>query len=305
MQALYAYFHSQDKDQAAQEKDLFKSLENIYGLYLYLVLLLCEVRLCARNLIEVRKVKHLPTPEDLKPNTRFVNNKIISLLSVNRQLAAESKRLKVSWDKDPEIPQKIFAQILESESYKEFMASDSDSFKKQKKFLSDMVKEVIANNERLEYFFEEKNIHWADDIDFVITLLLKTIDYIPESADDSLPLAHLYKDEDEDKHFTRELFNQTISFVDEADVMIRNKTENWELERIAFMDVLLMRMAIAELLFFPTIPVKVTLNEYIELAKAYSTPKSSMFVNGILDKLIAEFRETDRMKKTGRGLVEN
>jgi len=142
-------------------------------------------------------------------------------------------------------------------------------------------------------------------VDFVNSLVLKTIDYIPESAMDDLPLAKLYKDEAEDKKFTKDLFRKIIEHSDEEDKMIQSKTENWELERIAFMDVLIMKMAITEFLYFPTIPVKVSLNEYIELAKQYSTPKSSVFVNGILDKLLAEFKSDGRLQKQGRGLVEN
>ena len=305
MQALYAFFHSEDREKAKYEKEMFQSFDKVYDLYLHLLLLLNEIREQGRNLITIRKAKHLPSREDLVPNTKFIDNKIFGMLAVNRQLAAESKKRNITWENDKDIAQKLFTKIIESDLYKTYMANSYGGFKEGKKFISDIYIEIIAQDELLQFYFEEKNIHWADDIDFVNTLVLKTIDYIPESASDNMPLAHLYKDEKEDKKFAKELFGEVIQHAEEQDKMIQSKTENWELERIAFMDVLLMKLAITEFLYFPTIPVKVSLNEYIELAKQYSTPKSSVFVNGILDKLLAEFKADGRLQKEGRGLVEN
>ena len=305
MQALYAYFHSEDKNISKHEKELFSSLERIYDLYLYLLLLLVEIRDCGRNRIAIRREKKLPTTEDTNPNKKFIGNKVFSILSINKQIASESLKRKISWEKDSEIAQKLFSKITESEEYASFMSNAAIGFKEDKKFISEMYKNLIAGDESLEMFFEEKNIHWADDIDFVNTLVLKTIDYVNESATDTLPIALLYKDEKEDKEFAKQLFKMVIGKTEETDKMIQGKTENWELERIAFMDVLLMKMSIVEFLFFPTVPVKVTLNEYIELAKQYSTPKSSVFINGILDKLLAEFKADGKLLKEGRGLVEN
>ncbi len=305
MQGLYAYFHSEDKSIPKHEKELFGSFEKIYDLYLYLLLLLIEVRECGRNRIAIRKVKRLPSKEDINPNTKFVDNKVFSILSINRKLAAESQKRKIVWDKESEIPQKLFCKLTECEEYASYMNDPARDFKDDKKFIGILYRNCFAGDESLESFFEEKNIHWADDIDFVNTLVLKTIELIPENAGDNLPLAQLYKDEKEDKQFAKELFEKVIEHSDETDLLIQGKTENWELERIAFMDVLLMKMAIVEFLYFPTVPVKVTMNEYIELAKQYSTPKSSVFINGILDKLLAEFKKDGRLLKEGRGLVEN
>jgi N utilization substance protein B len=284
---------------------MFSSFERIYDLYLYLLLLLIEIRECGRNRIAIRKVKRLPTKADITPNTKFVDNKIFSIISINKQVASESSKRQITWEKDLEFAQKLFAKISESDEYTSYMNSSAKDFKEDKKFISEIYRNFIAGDESLEMYFEEKNIHWADDIDFVNTLVLKTIDYINESATDNLPIASLYKDEKEDKEFAKELFKMVIEHSDETDKMIQGKTENWELERIAFMDVLLMKMSIVEFIYFPTIPVKVTLNEYIELAKQYSTPKSSVFINGILDKLLAEFKKDGRLQKEGRGLVEN
>ena len=305
MQALYAFFHSEDKSLTKHEKEMFSSFERTYDLYLYLLLFVIDIRECGRNLIAIRKVKQLPTASDINPNTKFVENKIFSILSVNRQLAAETKKRTISWGDDKEAAQKLFAKIVDSKEYKDYMNSPVSSFKEDKKFISEIYREIISQDEYLQFVFEEKNIHWADDIDFVNSLVLKTIDYIPESANDNFPLATLYKDEQEDKKFAKDLFKKVIENSEEEEKSIQSKTENWELERIAFMDVLLMKMAITEFLYFPTVPVKVSLNEYIELAKQYSTPKSSVFVNGILDKLLAEYKTNGRLQKEGRGLVEN
>jgi len=305
MQALYAFFHSEDKSIPRCEKEMFLSFERIYDLYLYLLLVLIEVRDCGRNRIAIRKAKRLPTSDDINPNKKFIDNKIFSVLAINKKIASESQKRNISWEKDQETAQKLFMKITESAEYKEYLSSPGSDFKQDRKFISDIYRNVIAGDEFLEMFFEEKNIHWADDIDFVNTLVLKTIESINESATDSLPIAQLYKDEKEDKEFAKDLFRKVIDFGDETDKLIQGKTENWELERIAFMDVLLMKMAIVEFLYFPTIPVKVSLNEYIELAKQYSTPKSSVFINGILDKLLAEFKKDGRLLKQGRGLVEN
>jgi transcription antitermination protein NusB len=305
MQALYAFFHSEDKSIPKHEKEMFLSFERIYDLYLYLLLLLVEIRDCGRNRIAIRKVKRLPTSDDINPNKKFIDNRIFGILSINQKAALESRKRNITWEKDQEIAQKLFLKIAESAEYAAYLSNPANDFKHDKKFISDIYRNSIAGDESLEMFFEEKNIHWADDIDFVNTLVLKTIDYINESATDSLPVSQLYKDEKEDKEFATELFRKVIECSEETDKLIQGKTENWELERIAFMDVLLMKMAIVEFLYFPTIPVKVSLNEYIELAKQYSTPKSSVFINGILDKLLAEFKKDGRLMKVGRGLVEN
>ena len=305
MQALYAYFHSEEKSITKQEKALFASFEKIFDLYLYLLLLLVEVRDCGRNRIAIRKEKRLPTKEDINPNTKFVDNKVFGILAINKQLATGSSKRTVSWQNHPEIAQKLFAKIAESEEYAKYLASPTRDFKEDKNFISEIFRNCIAGDESVEMFFEEKSIHWADDIDFVNTLVLKTVEMIPESSSDNMPIAHLYKDEKADKNFAKELFEMVIEHGEETDKLIQDKTENWELERIAFMDVLLMKMAIVEFLYFPTVPVKVSLNEYIELAKQYSTPKSSIFINGILDKLLAEFKKDGRLQKEGRGLVEN
>lgn len=305
MQALYAFFHSEDKLVAKHEKEMFADVDRTFDLFLYLLLLLIEIRECGRNLISIRKTKHLPSKEDINPNTKFVDNKLFSILSINKQLASESFSRKIVWDKDDDLPQKLFNLILQSEEYKSYLSHPEKSFKEDKKFICDIYIKYVAENEYLQFILEEKNIHWADDIDFVNSMIMKSLDAFSEYAKDTMQVASLYKDEDEDKKFARELFRLVIEHSEEEAKMIQLKTENWELERIAFMDVLLMKMAITEFLYMPTVPVKVSLNEYIEIAKQYSTPKSSVFVNGVLDKLLLEFKKEGKLVKQGRGLIEN
>ncbi len=305
MQSLYAYFHSEGKSVTKHEAEMLVSIEKSYDLYLHLLLMLLEIRDCARDLISIRKIKRLPTNADINPNTRFVENKIFSALAINRQLAAECKKRDISWGDQKDISQRIFSKIIESDLYKSYLNETDKSFSSDKKYISEMFVEIITQDEFLLNYCEEKNIHWFDDIDFVNTMVLKTIESIPELVTDDMLLVPLYKDAFEDKKFARDLFKNVIEHSEIEENMIQSKTENWELERIAFMDVLLMKLAITEFLYFPTIPVKVSLNEYIELAKQYSTPKSSIFVNGILDKLLSEFKADGRLNKEGRGLVEN
>lgn len=305
MQLLYAYFHSEEKNSAKHQQELFFSFENVYDLYLYLLLLLAELRQCGQNLIGIRKNKKLPTEDDLHPSTKFIDNSILNLLSTNEQLVSETAKRKLTWENDRDIVQKVFLKITKNEEYKTYMSSPSRTFEEDKKFVCRMYGNHIVNDELLNIFFEEKNIHWTSDMDYVHALVLKTLLRISESKKTHFILPALYKNEKEDKSFASGLFTKVIEQDAETNKMIRKKTENWELERIAFMDNLLMKMAIAEFLSSPSIPVKVTLNEYIELAKEFSTLKSSVFINGILDKLLADFRKDGMLQKQGRGLVEN
>ncbi|MFH1004639.1 MAG: transcription antitermination factor NusB [Bacteroidota bacterium] len=305
MQALYSYFLSNENNIAHQEKELFSSMDKIYDLYLFLLLLLIEIRAKARELIAIRKTKKLPTQEDITPNTKFIDNRIFGIISINKQLASETFIRKISWDKDRDIVQKIFSDISKSKEYAQYINSSERSFLEDKNFILDIWIQCIAENEHIHFFLEEKNIHWAGDIDFVNSIVVKTIDAIIENATDDHMIFNLFKDEEKDKLFAQELFRKVIAFSNEMDKIIQSKTQNWDIERIALMDILLMKMAIIEFLHFPTIPVKVTLNEYIELSKQYSTPKSSIFINGILDKLVLMFKDSGEFKKQGRGLIEN
>lgn len=304
MQALYAYFQSDVKDLNKSEKQLLISIDKIFDLYLYLLSLLLEIRDHAENVLNEAKNKRLPTAEDLNPNTKFIENKFLIQLSKNSVLKKEIAAKKISWQNDPELVKKIFNSIRSSEEFTSYMTSDNNSYKSHKNFIEDVYKHHIAGFELLHNLFEDLNIYWADDIDFVNSMVIKTINLYNENSGDSEGLFKLYKDESEDKEFVKDLFRKTIIHDQENEKFIGDKTKNWEVERIAMMDVLLMKMAITEVLHFTGIPIKVSLNEYIELSKMYSTPKSKIFINGILDKLVFDFKETNKIKKTGRGLME-
>lgn len=304
MQALYAFFQSENSDIAKGEQHLTHSINKIYDLYIYLMLLFTEIRDVAESTLNDAKNKRLPTKEDLDPNIKFITNPILQLLEKNLQLKKEAAARKIGWQEDPELIKKIYSAIKQHPIYQNYMLSEDTSFKAHSNFLYDIYAEVIGEFELLRYFFEEKNIHWADDIDYVNSMVVKTIEGFNEKSNENHPLLPLYKEAEDDRKFISDLFRKTIVNDKENAAYISEKTKNWEVERIAVMDVLLMKMAITELTQFSQIPIKVTLNEYIELSKYYSTPKSKIFINGILDKLVADFKRTDKIQKTGRGLME-
>ena len=304
MQALYAFIQSYDKDINKGEKYLLNNIEKIYDLYIYLLLIVTEIKDHAEKTLNEAKNKKLPTQEDLNPTTRFIDNVIFKQLAFNSQLKREVEIRKLSWGDEAELIKKIFNAIKAGETYKNYMSSTDTAYKTQKEFITTIYYEHIADHELLNFFFEEKNIFWVDDLDFVNAMVMKTIESFNEQTSSATPLMKLYKDEADDMKFMIDLFRKTILQNEESEKYISEKTKNWEMDRIAMMDVLLMKMAITEILNFQNIPVKVSLNEYIEISKQYSTPKSKLFINGILDKLVYDFKANEQIKKTGRGLME-
>ena len=304
LQALYAYFQSNNTNIALGEKELLHSIEKVYDLYLYQLSLLIEVVNYADSKLQEAKQKRLPSPEDLSPNTKFVDNRLIGKLKINHQLQKELAKHRINWSNDIEFVRNLYQEIRNSQEYNDFMASSESSFDEDKQFIISVYKNHIAGSISLDQYFEEKSIYWSDDIELIDSMVIKTFKSFIEHSDEYHPILNLYNDEEEDKEYVLQLFRKTIINSAEYEQIIASKTKNWEVERIALMDILIMKMAICELLNFPSIPVKVTLNEYIDISKRFSTPKSKLFVNGILDKLIADFKEQDKIKKTGRGLLE-
>lgn len=304
LQALYAWFQGSDGDFGKSEKELMKSIDKIYDLYVLYLLFLVDIRQHAINKIEEGRNKKLPRPEDLDPNTKFVDNKVLELLSDNRNLLAESSKRKLNWMRDQDLVRKIYNDIRNSELYTKYMNDPGRGFDMDQEFLVHLFKEEIANSETLLNHLEEMSINWMDDIDLVCATVIKTIKSFSPNSDEFAKLSPLYKDPEDDEKFVRDLFKRSVILNEETENLISSKTENWELERIASMDMLLMKMAITEVLEFSTIPVKVTLNEYIEISKFYSTPKSNGFINGILDKVFLQLKTDNRIKKIGRGLLE-
>lgn len=303
LQALYAHYQSGNEDILKAEKALFKAVEQMYDLYLALLLTFPEIKNKAEHRIEENKKKMLPTDEDKNPNLKLVNNRIIRLLEEQPTLRSESENRKISWigDVEQEMFRKMFLEIRESETYFDYMNNGLDNFEDDKSFMIQLFKDEIANYPALYDYFEEKSIDWMDDIDLMCSMVIKTIKGFKE--DGETKILPLYKPDDDEKEFIKSLLRETIRNEKENLQLIDDLTQNWELDRIAKIDVLLMQMAVTELQVFKTIPKKVTLNEYIEIAKFYSTPKSSVFINGVLDKAISKLDKEGKINKIGRGLL--
>ncbi len=302
LQSLYAFYQEGDNEVKKHENDLFQSIDKIYQLYILLLLSLPELNRIALDRLEKKKNKILPSKEDLEPNKKWVTNSYVKKIIDSKELYHISEKLKINWSgvENHELLIKVFKEVKNSETFFEFMHNESEGFEEDKSFVVALFKNEIANSTFLHHFFEEKNIHWMDDLDHACSMVLKTIKAINEA--DEFTLLPLYKEEKEEKAFISTLFRQTINNDAEAEIMIDKLTKNWELERIAKLDIILLKMGIAELMEFKEIPTKVTLNEIIEIAKYYSTPKSSNFINGILDKAIEELKTSKLLSKSGRGL---
>jgi N utilization substance protein B len=297
---LYSYFQQDKPDIAFYEKELFKSLDKIYDLYIYVLVLFNDMHHTALLVTEENKNKQLPNKEDLNPNLRFIDNVVLTHLTHSSELKTEVLNRKISWQSDFDLVRKLYAELRTTDLYKNYMASTSPSAKEDKQFLISVATEFLYEHDLLNHLFEEKNIHWADDTYGAFSMVSRTF----ENFTGSLKLVPLYKDAEDDTQFISTLFRKTIAGDKEYDKIIDDKTKNWELERIATMDVLLMKMAIAEFLHVNNVPVKVSLNEYIDISKDYSTPNSKTFINGVLDKIIADLKHDNKIQKTGRGLME-
>lgn len=304
LQALYAYFQSDEENYRKTETELLNSVEKMYDLYLYLLLTFGELKQIALIRAEEAKNKIRPTEEDLNPNMKFMDNAIVRILEESAELRSIAEQRKINWmgDVNREMFRKMFLAIKDSETYFTFMNNELSGFEEDRAFALALFKEEIANSRLLYNFFEEKSISWLDDIDLMCSMVLKTIKGFSEEG--SNRILELYRDAIDEKQFIVTLLRKSIMNEDENAKLIEKLTDNWELERIAKMDVILMNMAITELQEFASIPKKVTLNEYIEISKYYSTPKSNMFINGILDKAIVHLEKEGKIRKAGRGLMQ-
>lgn len=303
-QALYAYIQTENADKDKIEQDVFKSINKLYDLYLYMLRLILELHGVAEEIIEQNRQKRLPTPEDLNPNLKFVENEVFRIFKENEILKRLLDKGKINWKDQHDTLRKTFKAFREDEVYQQYMANPSRSLKEDKELVTYLFNEYLALNDVVHTVLEEKDIYWQDDMAAAAVTVGKTIAHLQEGDGvHSNILPDLYKDKADDQVFVKELFRKALLFRDEYETMIAAKAQNWETDRIAFLDMLLMQMALTEFEHFATVPVKVTLNEYIELAKMYSTPKSKMFINGVLDKLLAEMKDKGRIQKRGRGLV--
>lgn len=305
LQMLYIFYNQKESmDLKAANKQLLHSVDLMYDLYLYLLLTFQEVRNASLLKMDDRAKKMRPSFDDLNPNRRFVDNPLIAKIIASDEFQDVCKRRNVNWSSDErqEIFRKLFIEIEKSEVYFENMESLGDDFSSVKTFLVQLFRSEIANASLIYSFFEEEEISWMDDIDLACSMVIKTLKMSSESGDfEYLPL---YKENDDEKDFIQTLLKQTVSLDTESEKLIEDLADNWELDRIAKMDVLLLKMAFAELQSFESIPTKVTINEYLEISKYYSTPKSNVFINGILDKSLKKLTKDKKIIKKGRGLKE-
>ncbi|RCS27216.1 transcription antitermination factor NusB [Polaribacter sp. WD7] len=301
MQSVYAMLQSHNDDIIREEKFLKHSILKMFDLYVLNLLLLVEVQKLAAKKIALSKKKILATKEDLAPNTKFIDNKIINSISesVSVESYMEVNSLK-NWELDDEYVKIIFDELQKNNLYKKYLDTVEDSFKVDKAFVIDFFKEIIAPNEKLAEYYEDKMISWVDDIPFVNTWVVKSLSKCKENK--TFMLGTLYKDKD-DEDFVANLFRKTVLKHKEFEADIEEKTPNWESDRIAEIDMILIKMSLTEFVHFPSIPTRVTINEYIEISKDYSTEKSSYFINGVLDKISKDFLKNKRIVKIGRGLL--
>jgi N utilization substance protein B len=301
MQSVYAMLQSHNDDIIREEKFLKHSVLKMFDLYVLNIQLLVEVQKLAAKKIALSKKKILATASDLKPNIKFIDNKVINTIaeSVSVEGYLELNSLN-NWEENSEYVKIIFEELQKSDLYKKYLATEEDSFKVDKAFVVDFFKEIIAPNEKLAEYYEDNMISWVDDIPFVNTWVVKTLS--KQKASGLFVLGSLYKDKD-DEDFVSNLFRKTVLKQAEYEKEIADKTPNWETDRIAEIDMILIKMAITEFINFPSIPTRVTINEYIEVSKDYSTSKSSYFINGVLDKISKEFIADKKIVKIGRGLI--
>ena len=311
LQALYAFYQSGSDDLAQGEKLLLKSTDKLYELYIHQLSFLVRLVDYATNRLEEAKKKFFPTPEDLDPNTRFIDNKVVAQIASNKDYRRWHGKLKINWADQENLFFRAYQEVRANPGWMEYMNGPENGYRDQKDAIILVVREVISSFELLRQYFEDQSIFWADeDFDTSLMMVIKTVKSYKESWGEEKPLPSLYKleqDEDEpleDRKFMIKLFHSTLLRDKEYEKQIEQQVENWELERIAIMDMIIMKMALAELATFPSIPVKVTINEYIEISKAYSSVKSKYFINGILDKLVIKMKEDGAIRKSGRGLIE-
>ena len=303
LQILYAFFQSKEIDVVKAQNELLLSVERMYDLYLYLLLTIPELKRAAETNNENRKNKLRPNESDLMPNLKWVENSLVLKIEESKDLNKVSSARKVNWlgAENQEIFRKMFLQVKDSETYFEFMENGLKDFEEDKKFALALFKNEIINSEFLHNYIEDKSIYWLDDIDLCCSMALKTLK--TAAPDKEISILSLYKEDDDEKEFILNLCRNTIEMDIENEKLIETLAVNWEVDRIAKMDVLLLKMALVELQTCSNIPTKVTMNEYIEISKFYSTPKSNLFINGILDKAISQLTKEKKIKKIGRGLV--
>ena len=305
LQVLYAYQQSGNNDPRKGEKELLHSIEKFFDLFYYQISLFPEIIDVALSQIEEAKNKRIPTKEDLNPYMKFVNNILVEKLQENSHLKRIIERRKINWTNNQEIPKRIYRKFKASAAFNSCLDHSANTFEQDKGIILKLLKKFIYTHRPLFEYYEESSIHWVNDFDQVTFVLIKILQSLTEDMVTSYKFIDSSDIElEEEISFAKSLLGKTILKYDEYNELIASYTKNWEIERVAMMDNIIMKMAICELFEFPSVPVKVTLNEYIEIAKIFSTPKSSLFINGVLDKIVEDLKKTDKIKKIGRGLID-
>jgi len=308
LQALYSWYTGSTDDLGSGEKQLLQSVNKIYELFIWQLSFILELRRFADVRMEENKQKFYPTDDDLKPRLNFIQNQVLLELEQNLDFKRKDAAFKTNWGSEEGIVRKFFNELKEKDFYNAYLLNEKLSLEDDKHFLIKLVDLLLADFDLLKSFYEEKNVHYTDGYDLVNILLIKFIDTFSTGFISSSLLPDIYKSEngsgEEDMQFLKRLYRHVITRDEELTEILKLKTNNWDYDRVPMMDIILLKMAIIEFQEMETVPVKVTLNEYIELAKYFSTPNSKTFVNGVLDRLIREFKEEGKIKKIGRGLVE-
>lgn len=308
LQALYAYIESGDTNVTNGIKNLLESINKLQELFVWQLSFLVETKRFAENKITDNKHKYLPTYEDLHPNMRYVENRVIGAIEDNKDFRRKEAEYHINWDgMGSEVIKNYYNVMRETEEYKNYMSDSVDNWEHDKKFISTMIERYYADLEVLQDFYEEKSIYFCDDYHLVSSMLVKYFNELKKlDVDTKLPA--IYKTENEevnlDEEFVKKLFRETLRNRSDFGQLIGENTNNWEKERICVMDMIIMTMAITELTCFPEIPVRVTMNEYIEISKYFSTPKSKGFINGLLDRLMKKLTAEGKIVKKGLGLLD-
>ncbi len=308
LQSLYSYFQGGEARIEVAEKNLLKSIDQVYELYYTQLSFLLELIHFYRFRMEESKTKFFPTPDEINPSHKLLDNRLIGQLQQNKDLGSQIDRYKISWTEEQNVIRKVYQKLKISKEYIAYIHSGIDNYVEDQEFVEKLFRKFIAKSPDFQLYCEERNIYWEDDFEVAAIFILKTIKLMSESFSESDTLISLFSkenedDSEEDRQFILELFRKTIIKSDEWNTLIDSRTRNWELERIALTDILLIKMALTELTNFSQIPVKVTMNEYIEISKQFSSHKSKLFINGILDNLVLDLTEAKKIKKTGRGLM--
>lgn len=305
LQNIFAWHMADKKDIKGDLKTLMQSIDSVYEMYIWMLSLMVEVTEFTANAAAERANKFIKTAEDINPNMKLLHNKFSVLLQQNPEYVSAIKKYKVDWGFDPEIRKTVYNSLKASKEYADYLADPNESLESSKDIIKYIFRKIILKNQAIIQVFEEKFINWQVDHEVMKGMVAKTLKNFTSEDPFRNKLTEISADWVEDSKFVQDLFVYTLQNDAKYQEMIADRTKNWESERIALMDTILMKMAICELLNFPSIPVKVTINEYLELSKDYSTPKSNSFINGILDKILGDLKKNNTIKKIGRGLIED